>query len=79
MAQLLHPRKTQESSQKMGEKEWESQSLGGTLVKQSAYDRASALMNIKQMWLHAQDLNKSKVVMCEHEVRMRTHELSLAE
>lgn len=49
------------------------------MVKQSAYDRTSAFMNIKQMWLHAQDLNKSKLVMCEHEVRMRTHELSLAE
>ena len=79
MAELLHPHKTQGSSQKMGEKEWESQSLGGTLAKQSAYDRTSAFMNIKQMWLHAQDLNKSKLVMCEHEVRMRTQELSLAE
>lgn len=79
MVQLLHPRKTQGSSQKMGGRVGEPEFGGGTLVKQSAYDRTSAFMNIKQMWLHAQDLNKSKLVMCEHEVRMRTHELSLAE
>lgn len=44
------------------------------MVKQYAYARTSTFMNIKQMWLHAPDLNKSKPVVCEHEVRMRTHE-----